>query len=297
MFFFKPFIVGTIIPQTNKSLQEDRHHSLSYGEFLCWLGLWFLISTIHSPDHAEFWSLGEVDCFVGAPMRLGSYMSQKCFKAILKALSISSQDKPAFTDHFWEVCEMLKVWNDNMVEQFTPSWVSCLDESMSTWTNKYSCPGWMFVPRKPWPFGNEYHTVCCSISGILYQMELVEGKDAPSQVIPKYNNLGQTVGLLLHVLEPLFGKGHIVILDSGFCVLKGIVELKKRGVYASTLIKKWRYWPKYIKGDDIKHQFADWEVGDCDSWNGCMDEVNFHVYAMKELDYVMSLMSTYGTNL
>ena len=28
-----------------------------------------------------------------------------------------------------------------------------------------------------------------------------------------------------------------------------------------------------------------------------MDEVNFHVYAMKESDYVMSLMSTYGTNL
>ena len=58
-------------------------------------------------------------------------------------------------------------------------------------------------------------------------MELVEGKDAPSQVIPKFNNLGQTVGLLLCVLEPLFGKEHVVILDSGFCVLVGIVELKK----------------------------------------------------------------------
>ena len=28
-----------------------------------------------------------------------------------------------------------------------------------------------------------------------------------------------------------------------------------------------------------------------------MDEVPFHVYTMKELDYAMSLMSTYGTNL
>ena len=27
-----------------------------------------------------------------------------------------------------------------------------------------------------------------------------------------------------------------------------------------------------------------------------MDEVPFHVYAMKEPDYVMSLMSMYGTN-
>ena len=28
-----------------------------------------------------------------------------------------------------------------------------------------------------------------------------------------------------------------------------------------------------------------------------MDEVTFHVYAMKEPDYIMSLMSMYGTNL
>ena len=38
-------------------------------------------------------------------------------------------------------------------------------------------------------------------------------------------------------------------------------------------------------------------MGDCDSWKGNMDKVPFHVYAMKEPDYVMSLMYMYGTNL
>ena len=70
MFFFKPFITGTIIPQTNKCLQEDRHCPLTYGESLYWLGLWFLMATINGPDKVEFWSMGEVDYFVGAPMRL-----------------------------------------------------------------------------------------------------------------------------------------------------------------------------------------------------------------------------------
>ena len=93
------------------------------------------------------------------------------------------------------------------------------------------------MPRKLWPFGNEYYTVCCSLSGILWQMELVEGKDSPSEIIPKYNNQGKTVGLLLRVLEPICTRGKVVILDSGFCMLKGIVELKKCGVYASALIK------------------------------------------------------------
>ena len=185
------------------------------------------MATINGPDHHDFWSLGEVDCFVGAPMQLHNFMSRKRFKAILKALAITARQPPPFRDRFWVVREVLEAWNSNMTEQFTPSWVSCLDESMSTWTNKYSCPGWMFVPRKPWPFGNEYHTVCCSLSGTLWQMELAEGKDYTSEIIPKFYNQGKTVELLLHVFEPIFGKGMVIIFDSGFCVLKGIVELKK----------------------------------------------------------------------
>ena len=157
---------------------------MTYGEFLCWLGLWFLMATITGPDHSDFWSLGEVDCCVGAPMCLCHLMSRKWFEAILKALSYTSHQCPAFQDCFWEVCQMLDAWN-------TLSWVNCLDESMSTWTNKYSCPRWMFMPRKPWSFGNEYHMVCCSLSGILWQMEFVEGKDSPSHIVPKFNNEGK----------------------------------------------------------------------------------------------------------
>ena len=140
-FFFKQFIVATIIPQTNIQLEQQRNRPTSYGEFLHWLGLWFLMATINGPDWSDFWSMTEVDCFVGAPLRLGGFMSRKRFDMILKALAITSRSPPAFRDRFWEVHEILEAWNANMTEQFTPSWVSCLDESMSTWTNKYSCSG------------------------------------------------------------------------------------------------------------------------------------------------------------
>ena len=143
-------------------------------------------------------------------------------------------------------------------------------------------------------FGNEYHMVCCSLSGILWQMEIVEGKDAPPQIVPKVNNQGKAVGLLLCALEPIFGKGDMVVLDSGFSVLKGIMELKKCVVYASNLIKKWKYWPKCIKGEAIKQHFEGKQVGNCDSRKGNMDEVPFHVYTMKEPGYVMSLILCMG---
>ena len=185
----------------------------------------------------------------------------------------------------------------NMKDNFIPGYMNCLDESMSMWTNKFTCPGFMFIPHKPWPFGNKYRTVCCCSLGIMWGIDLVEGTDHPQQLgIQQYNNLSSPVGLLLRMLSPIYHKGFIVILNSGFCVLKGIIELRKKGVFASALIKMWQYWSKYIKGDDIKAHFENKNMGDADSWAETLDNIPFHVYAIKELDYVMSLMSTYETN-
>ena len=107
----------------------------------------------------------------------------------------------------------------------------CLD-------NEYTCPGYMFVPQKPHPFGNEYHTIGCCISGVLYRVELVEGKDRPPECgAEEYSDLGKTVGLLLHVTKPLHGTGKCVVLDSGFCVLEGILRLKEKGVFTAVQMK------------------------------------------------------------
>ena len=185
----------------------------------------------------------------------------------------------------------------NMVENFVPGYMKCLDKSMSVWTNKFTCPGFMFIPHKPWPFGNKYHTVCCCTSSIMWGIDLVGDKDHPRALgQQEFDNMGSTVGLLLQMLAPIFHKGYVVILDSGFCVLKAIIELRKKGIFASIQIKKQQYWPKFICGDDIKAHFDSKEVGETDSWAGKLDTIPFHVFAMKEPDYVMSLMSTYGTN-
>ena len=60
----------------------------------------------------------------------------------------------------------------------------------------------------------------------------------------------------------------LVILDSGFCVLKAIIELRKIGIFASAVIKKRKYWPKLIPGDKIKEHFKNCIVGDVDARSG-----------------------------
>ena len=95
----------------------------------------------------------------------------------------------------------------------------------------------------------------------------------------------------------MWSTGKVFVLDSGFFVLQAIVELKKRGLFVVALIKKCRYWPKYVPGDEIIAHFDNKDVGDVDAIKGTMDGVPFHIHAMKEPDYIMMLMSTYGMTL
>ena len=76
----------------------------------------------------------------------------------------------------------------------------------------------MFVPRKPWPFGNKFHTMCCGISRVLFALELVKGKDQPKELgKPEYEDQGgATVGLILRLTKTIWGTGRTLVLDSGF---------------------------------------------------------------------------------
>ena len=98
----------------------------------------------------------------------------------------------------------------------------------------------------------------------------------------------------MRLCKALYGTGKIVILDSGFCVLQGLIESRKVGVFASALIKKRRYWPKYVPGKEINEHFKDMEIGKCDSLKGELDGKPYNIFCMKEPDYVMKIMSMHG---
>jgi hypothetical protein len=288
------FMQEVILVETNKNIEGKQ---VEWPEFLRFLGLLLLMSTVLTGyDRRSWFEDSEPSPSGGAPFRIQKYMSRHCFETILSALRYTNKPFPQFRDKFHQTRALIGAWNEHMKEVFIPSWMSCLDESMSPWTSRWTCPGWMYVPRKPHPMGNEYHTICCGHSGIMYAIELVEGKDHPKEMPnPAYNDLGATCGLLLQLTRSIWSTGKIVILDSGFCVLKAIIELKKKGVYASALIKKRRYWPRDVPGEDIRKHFDGKQVGHTDRLPGTSDGLPFDIFAMKEPDYVMMFMSTYGS--
>ena len=87
-------------------------------------------------------------------------------------------------------------------------------------------------------------------------MGIVEGKAGPYWNIAKlHTKLGNMVGLVLLLTKHLIKNGSLVVMESGFCVLKAIIELKKVSNFISDIIKERRCWHKYVKGEDIKDRF------------------------------------------
>ena len=73
------------------------------------------------------------------------------------------------------------------------------------------------------------------------------------------------------------------------------VGYSTKGCIWVVLNKKRRYWPKFIKGDDIIKHFKEKNVGDVDALHGTYMGHLFDIMDTKDPEYVMQLMTTYGT--
>ena len=53
---------------------------MTYGEFLQWIGIRVLMSTVDGADCWSFWLTKTVDAFEGAPFRLTPFISRRHFE-------------------------------------------------------------------------------------------------------------------------------------------------------------------------------------------------------------------------
>lgn len=143
-----------LIPAINKNIKGA---PLKYGELLQWIGLWLIMGTMQGFQQRNFWSSCNMDMFATAPYWFNDIMSRNQFEAILTSLTFTDKTAPAYKDPFFEVRQMINEWNKNMFHNFEPRWISCLDKSIMKWINAFTCPGFIFILRKPWPFENKFY--------------------------------------------------------------------------------------------------------------------------------------------
>ena len=104
------------------------------------------------------------------------------------------------------------------------------------------------------------------------------------------------MSLVLCLTENIIATGNIVVLNSCLCVMRNLVDINKKGVYGENLINNGWYWKCYIDGKRITYHLTNKSVGDVDSLYDETDNVLLLAFDIKEEDYAMMMLSTYGTN-
>ena len=100
---------------------------------------------------------------------------------------------------------------------------------------------------------------------------------------------------MLRMCETLYGTRKSVVIDSGFCVSRGIFELELKGVQEASLIKKKNYCPKGVPGASIDAHFEDKDMNHCDMIEALIYGLPFQVICMKEPKYVMKIICKWMT--
>ncbi len=177
MAFPEAYIINVIIPATNDKLTNH----MTLQEFYCWLGCNFVMCCFKGVvNQEEWWSTKAISINKGAPFRLTPYMAKGCCLLLTGAMTYTNNQLPNFEDNFFDLHQIIAAFSIHYESNYNPSWLNCLDKSMSSWLNQL-CPRFMYVPCKPHPSGNEYHSITGGDQGkpIMWQVKLQEWKDRP----------------------------------------------------------------------------------------------------------------------
>ena len=128
------YLEEVLIPDTNKGLSVP----MDLQEYMQWVGCWiYMACWVGIESFRDWWSTTTPLMAKGAPFRLNCIMYRNRFDTILSALHFTNREV-RYEDDFLQMRQLEKAWNQNMTQQFLPSWINVLDESMMEWFNKWS---------------------------------------------------------------------------------------------------------------------------------------------------------------
>ena len=210
--FPEDYLEEVLIPETNKGMSAP----MDIQEYIQWVRCWiYMACWVGIESHRDWWSTTTPSMAKCAPFRLNRIMSLNRFDYILSAFRFTNREVP-YEDGFLQMRQLEEAWNQNIAQQFLPSLINVIDESMMEWFSKWDS-GFMCVVRKPHPFGNERHTICWDFTSIMWRAHIVEGKDRPTELgKKKWEDLGKTVGLILRMCEPIFSTVSVLCLTVAF---------------------------------------------------------------------------------
>ncbi len=84
--------------------------------------------------------------------------------------------------------------------------------------------------------------------------------------------------IILCMFQPIFHTSCSIVLDSIFFVLKGIVALKEKGVFAAALIKKLRYLPTLVPREHVLDYIWSKVVSSVHAISGNLNNIKYQIH-------------------
>jgi hypothetical protein len=144
--------------------------------------------------------------------------------------------------HRWMlVDDFVLNFNSHHESQVVPSWVLCVDESISRWYGQggdwinLGLPMYVAIDRKP-ENGCEIQDVACGMSGIMMRLRLV--KTAAASELPEaQNGLPHGGQVLMSLVMPWALSGRVICGDSFFASVSAAMALKHIGLRFIGVVK------------------------------------------------------------
>ena len=228
--------IDDILKYTNANLR-DRRKKVTKGELYKVIGFLYAMTLGVLRQRQDYWST-EGDLFPAPAFGRRFGMGLHRFEEILMALSFVEQ---GHNDDKWHPARALvelcaSKWNDIL----TPGYKMTVDESMFAWYGRGSAlggmPAVMKIKRKPKGVGCEVKTLADVASGVMINLEINEGKEAMKETRWQ-RELGAGTATTLRLSEPWHGSGRIDCGDSWFASVKTAIELRRRGLFFTGIVK------------------------------------------------------------
>jgi hypothetical protein len=181
MLMFPPKQLTDMLTFTNVELTLKRKAPTTKGEILKLFGVMILMTTVEFTSRASLWATVAVHKYQPAPSFGKTGMSRNRFDELFSALRWSSQPatRPIHMSskaYRWMLVDgFISNFNDYRAENFIPSELICVDESISRWYGQggswinHGLPMYVAIDRKP-ENGCEIQNSACGKSGVMLRL-------------------------------------------------------------------------------------------------------------------------------
>lgn len=270
MAVFPPRALRRIIKETNYKLLAEKANTIDVGDILKFFGVMILVSRFEFGRRRDLWKLFSDSPYIPAQM-IGETtgMSRNRFEEIWSCLTFSKvpDERPAGMSsaaYRWKhVDDFVDDFNRHRRNNFSPSEVICIDESMSRWYGiggdwiNDGVPHYMAIDRKvrrgrgryvaaacltiithmPSLYsllqpenGCEIQNAACGVTGIMMTLHIVKGAEEVLEVDDDDRRMLHGCQVMLHLLRHWrSAKERIVCADSYFASVPAALRLYEYG--------------------------------------------------------------------